>query len=97
MGLLAGIAALASPILARVLLALGMSVLSIVGASQVVDQVQSYVMGSLASGGGAAYMQIAGLAGAWVALGMVWGAVSFAVTYFGLTRAVRIVGVGASS
>jgi uncharacterized membrane protein YccF (DUF307 family) len=92
-GILAAIASLAAPITARVLAALGMSVITLGGASLVVGQVRDLIVTHLA-GGVLDALMLAGLAGAWDALGMVFGAVTFTVTMFGLTKAVRIVGVG---
>lgn len=89
-GLLAAIAGLASPILARVLLALGFSVVTFGGAAGIVAALKSTVLSSLGSAP-IAGLQIAGLAGVWVALGSVFGAVTFSVAYWGMTKAVRIV------
>lgn len=88
-GLLAGLASLAQPILARVLAALGMSLVTTVGAAAVLTQIKSLVISSLAGGVESALM-IAGLAGVWTGLGMVWGAITFTVTYWQLTKAVRL-------
>ncbi|MCY4753225.1 DUF2523 family protein [Pelomonas aquatica] len=92
-GLLAAIASLAAPMAARVLASLGFGVVSIIGASLAVDQIKGLVLMSLGSVP-TAIMQIAGLAGCWTALGMVFGAVTFTVTLFGLTKAVRLAGLG---
>lgn len=89
-GLLGAIAGLATPILARVLIALGFSAVTFLGASAVVNQLRQMVTSNI-GGAAAAGVQIAGLAGVWDALGMVFGAVTFTVTVWGLTKAVRIV------
>lgn len=93
-GLLAAIAGLARPILARVLLALGLSVVTLGGAAAVVSQLKTLVLSSVGYGGLTAAIQIAGLADVWVALGMVFGAATFTVTLFGLTKAVKIASGG---
>lgn len=92
MGLLAGLAALAQPILARVLMALGMSVVTLTGTHVALEKIQALVISNLGDGSMAA-LQLAGLAGAWTGLGMVWGSVSFAASYFALTKAVRVLGL----
>lgn len=89
-GLLAGLAALAGPMLARVLLALGFSVVTLGGVLAAVDAAKSQLMSYI----GAAPMagiQVAGLMGAWEGLGMIFGAISFTLALWGLTKAVRIV------
>ena len=91
-GLLAAIASLAAPMAARVLLSLGFGVLTITGAGLASDQIKQLVINHLSTGPAAA-VQIAGLAGVWVALGMIFGAVTFTVAMFGLTKAVRIAGL----
>ncbi len=89
MGLLAALASLAAPIFARVLLAIGFSVVTYAGMSAAIAALRSQLMGYLA-GAPAAGLQIAGLAGVWVGLGMVFGAITFTVAWWGLTKAVRI-------
>lgn len=91
-GLLAAIAGLAAPMAARVLMSLGFGVLTITGAALSADTIKQAVLTHLSSGPAAA-LQIAGLAGVWTALGFVFGAVSFIVALFGLTKAVRLAGL----
>lgn len=93
MGLLAGIASLAGPIAARVLLALGFSVMTVGGVALAWDSVRSSIVSLLGAQSGA-YVQLAGVGGIWVALGIVVGGMSWAVTYWSLTKAVRIMGAG---
>ncbi|MBB4842211.1 hypothetical protein HNP55_000706 [Paucibacter oligotrophus] len=92
-GILAAIAGLATPILARILMAIGFSVVTFAGASAVVTQLRQLIITNLGGAAGAG-LQIAGLAGVWDALGMVFGAVSFTVTLWGLTKSVRLVSGG---
>lgn len=89
--LLAGLLSIAGSITARVLLSLGFSVLTITGLSAAVSSLKGSILGSLA-GAPPAVLQLAGLAGAWDALGLVLGAVSFALSYWTLTSSVRIAG-----
>lgn len=91
-GLLGAIAALSAPIVARVLIALGMSVVTITGVSLAWGTIRSSIVENLSSQAGA-YVQLAGLGGVWVALGAVIGAMTFAVSFWTLTSAVRIMGV----
>jgi hypothetical protein len=89
MGWLAALAGLASPILARVLIALGFSVVTITGAVAVLGTLKSQLLDMLGTAPSGALM-LAGLGGAWVGLGMVLGACTFAVSVWGLTKAVKI-------
>ncbi len=89
-GFLAAIAALATPILARILVALGFSVVTLVGVQAAVNGLVSTLMGKLGEAP-IAGLQIAGLAGVWVGLGYVLGSITFTVTLWGLTKVVRIV------
>ena len=91
-GLLAGLASLAVPMVARVMIAMGFSVVTITGVSLVVSDLKAQILSGIASGGGSAMIQLAGLAGMWEGLGMVFGAMTFAATYYGLTQAVRVIG-----
>lgn len=93
MAFLAGIAALAGPILARVLLALGLSAVTLLGVTTVVTQMRGTLMGYIGAAPSAG-LQLAGLAGVWVGLGMWLGAITFTISLWGMTKAVRIVGGG---
>lgn len=90
-GLLAAIAGLAVPMLARVLAALGFSVVTITGVALAWSSIKSEIVTNLSAQAGA-YVQLAGLGGVWVALGAIIGAMSFAVAFWGLTASVRIIG-----
>jgi hypothetical protein len=90
-GLLAAIASLAAPITARILLALGFTVVTLGGVAGIVAELKSRLIGYL-GGVPLAGLQIAGLAGIWNAMGMMLGAVTFTVTLWTLTKAVRIAG-----
>lgn len=92
-GLLAGLASLARPMLARVLVALGFSVVTLGGAAAVVVQLKNLVLSNIGAAASAG-VNIAGLAGVWDGLGMVFGAATFTVVMFGLTKAVKIAGGG---
>lgn len=89
MGLLAALASLAAPLVARILLAVGFSVVTYAGMDAAVSAARSQLMQYL-NGAPAAGLQIAGLAGVWEGLGMVFGSISFTVAWWALTKAVRI-------
>lgn len=87
--LLAALASLAKPVLARVLMALGFSVVTMAGLSLSIAALRAQLFSALGAVPMAG-LQIAGLAGVWDALGMVLGAMTFIVSLWGLTKAVRI-------
>lgn len=88
-GLLAGLASLASPILARLLMAVGFSVVTIGGVDAAINGLKGTLMSKLGDAPMAG-LQIAGLAGVWQGLGYVLGAITFTLALWGLTKAVRI-------
>ena len=88
-GLLAAIAGLATPILARVLIALGFASVTLVGVQAAVNGLVSTLMSHLGNAP-LSGLQIAGLAGVWVGLGYVLGAITFTLSLWGLTKVVRI-------
>jgi hypothetical protein len=92
MSFLAGLLSLTGPVLARALAALGFSVVVVGGVDVVMGELKAQVVGHLAQGP-AAGIQLAGLSGAWVALGWLFGGVTFAVTYWSITQGRRILGV----
>lgn len=85
--------ALVKPVLGRVLLALGFSVLTITGVAASVAALKSSVLSSF-SETSTAVLQLAGLGGSWVALGALFGAMTFAVSMFGLRKATSLIGIG---
>lgn len=91
--LLAGLASLAAPVAARVLLALGFSVVTVAGVAASFSAVKSQITSSLGALP-AAVIQLAGLGGAWVGLGLIFGAMTFAVSLWGLTKATSLLGTG---
>ncbi|MBT9598649.1 MAG: DUF2523 domain-containing protein [Vitreoscilla sp.] len=90
-GFLAALATLAGPIAARVLMALGMSVVTIGGVTVALSSVKGSIIGNL---GGAPYaaLQLAGLMGCWEGLGLIFGAMTFTVSFWSLTQATSILG-----
>lgn len=90
-GLLAGLAGLAVPMVARVLMALGFTVVTVTGVTVAWGTVKAQIVSGLSAQAGA-YVQLAGLGGVWVALGAIIGAMSFAVAYWALTASVRVLG-----
>ena len=85
MNLYAFFATLAGPIAARVLLAMGMGVVTVTGVTAAVDTLKAQIIDNLGAAPMAA-LQLAGLSGCWVALGLLFGAVTFAVTFAMLTK-----------
>lgn len=92
-GLLAALATLAAPMTARVLMALGMSVVTVTGVTLTVDALKAQLIGQLGTMPAAA-LQLVGLAGGWVGLGMLLGAMTWCASFWALTQATRIIGVG---
>lgn len=92
MGFLAALVSLTQPIIARALLALGFSVVTISGVDVVMTTLKAQIIAYL-SAGPAAGIQLAGLSGVWVALGWLFGGITFAVSMWTLTQARRILGV----
>lgn len=92
-GFLGALASLAGPITARVLMALGFSVVTFAGVDVAIGSVKSQILSSLGAGPVAA-LQLAGMSGCWEALGLIFGAMTFAVTFWTLTQAKQMVGVG---
>lgn len=92
MSLLAGLLSLTGPILSRILAALGFSVVVVSGVDLVMGRLKDQIV-SFISQGPADGIQLAGLAGAWVALGWLFGGVTFAVSYWSITQARRVLGV----
>ena len=90
-GLIAALATLAQPILARVLLALGFSVVTLIGVSSSVSVIIAKLMERLHQIPSEP-LQLAGLAGVWDALAIMLASVSFSLAYWAATRAVKIAG-----
>jgi len=90
-GLLAGLATLAGPIAARVLIALGFSVVTVTGVTVVFSNLKAQILSQLSSAP-LAGLQLIGLGGGWVALGIIFGAMTFAATFYTLTQAQKIIG-----
>ena len=91
MTFLGGLVSIAGSVTARVLLALGFSVTTIAGATVAIDTIKGQIMDNLSSGS-AAILQLAGLAGAWDALGIIFGVATFGVGFYTATTATRILG-----
>lgn len=88
-GFLAAFASLAAPITARVLIALGFSVVTIGGVVASVGTVRALIMEHLGQAPLAA-LQLIGLGGGWTALGIIFGAMTFCTAYWSLTQATKI-------
>lgn len=94
-GLLAGLASLAAPVTARILIALGFSVVTVGGVSvafgSLRDELQLLIGQTPAD-----IAMLIGLGGGWYAMGAILGAMAFVVSLWTLTAATRIMGVGGS-
>lgn len=89
-GFLAALATLAGPIVARVLIALGMSVVTIGGVTVALANVKQSIVANLSAGPVAA-LQLAGLMGCWQGLGLIFGAMTFSVAFWALTQSTQII------
>ena len=91
MNFAAFLASMAAPIVARVLMALGFSVITVTGTTLAVQGLKDAVVANF----GAAplpVLQLCGLLGIWIGLGMVFGAITFAITLRGLTSLQGMIG-----
>lgn len=88
-GFLAALATLAAPITARVLIALGFSVVTIGGVVSSIGTVRGLILQHLGQAP-LAGLQLIGLSGGWTALGILFGAMTFATGYWALTQATKI-------
>lgn len=84
--------ALVTPMVGRVLLALGFQVVTITGVTLAVTQLKSLVLTHL-GGLPADMLQLMLLAGVGQGLGMVFGAITFRIAYWQIANSVRILGV----
>jgi Protein of unknown function (DUF2523) len=78
------LASMAAPLVARVMMALGFSVITVTGVTLAVSDLKALVIAQFGAAP-TAILQLGGLLGAWVGLGMIFGAITFAVTLRGLT------------
>jgi hypothetical protein len=83
--------ALVEPLLAKILIALGFSVVSIVGVEAVVGQLKSALIGSM-NGLPSDMLQFALLLGIGKALGMIFGAVTTKLTLWAIENSVKLIG-----
>lgn len=84
MNFAAFLASMAAPLVARVLMALGFSVITVTGVTIAVQQLKDLVVNAFGDAP-VSILQLGGLLGAWQGLGMLFGAITFAVTLRGLT------------
>jgi hypothetical protein len=82
-----------APLAARVLLALGFSVVSVVGVTAALDQLKTLFLSQLqlvaASG-----LQLALLSGVGVGFGLIFGAIAFRMALWQIANTTRILGIG---
>lgn len=86
--------AMMQPLIGRILTALGFSVVSIVGVTAALDQIKATLLSHLMTVP-AAGLQIAMLAGVGVALGFIFGAITFRMALWQLNNSMKILGVSA--
>lgn len=92
MGFGTWLAAMASTLTARVLLALGFQVVTITGATLAFSQVKTLFISQMAAVP-AAGLQLALLAGTAEAFGIIFGAIAFRIALWQIQNSVRILGV----
>lgn len=90
---LAGLVSIAGTVAGRVLLSLGFSVVTITGVAEVVSSFKADIVARLAVTD-TSILMLVGHFGAWDALGILFGAATFCVSYWAATSSVRILGVG---
>lgn len=93
MGIGTWLGAMMQPLVAKVLMALGFSVISVVGVSAALGQIKGLLIANL-MGVPAAGLQLALLAGAGEALGILFGAVTTRVALWQIQNATKVLGVG---
>lgn len=86
---------LVKPALGRVFTSLGISALTITGVDAAFNTVRDRVISEF-NKADLAILQLAGLAGAWDALGLIFGACGFAVSYWALTKALSFTSASSS-
>ncbi|PKO69003.1 MAG: hypothetical protein CVU22_06295 [Betaproteobacteria bacterium HGW-Betaproteobacteria-16] len=86
------ILALVGGIVGRVLASLGMGVITIIGVDIAIDQLKDAVTGAAASLP-ADVLALFLLAGGGIGINMVFGAITFRLTYWTITKSVRLIGI----
>jgi len=80
MNLAAFLIGMVGPLVARVLVSLGVSLVTIAGLTAATAALKGYVTSAI-GGLPAVAVQLAGLYGAWTCLGMIFGTITFCVTW----------------
>lgn len=91
MGFAQLIMAMVSPLIARIFVTLGLSMVSFVGMDLLMDQVIAYAQNAW-GGLPAGILQLAGLAGVGQALSIIFGAIMTRVLIWNLSKTTRILG-----
>lgn len=94
-GLGAWLLGLVTPLVGRVLMALGFQVVSIVGVVAVVGQLKDMVISAFGDVP-AAGLQLALLAGTGEALGIIFGAIATRLALWQIQNSVKVLGIGGS-
>lgn len=87
--------AMCEPLIAKVLIALGFSVVTITGMEAIINQLKSSLVADLSSMP-ADMLAIFQLAGGGTALGMIFGAMATKLTLWGIQNATRLLGTPAA-
>lgn len=87
--------AMMEPLLAKVLMALGFSVVSIVGMEAIITQLKSSFVADLQAMP-ADLLAVFQLAGGGLALGIIFGAMATKLTLWGIQQSTRLLGVSTS-
>lgn len=95
MGLGTWLAAMMQPLVAKVLMALGFSVVSIVGVTAALDTLKGQFVAQMNSVP-AAGLQLAMLAGTGEAFGIIFGAVATRIALWQIQNGVKVLGIGGS-
>ena len=90
-GFLEALLGISGSVVARVLLSLGMAVVTVTGVAVVISTAKAQMLSSLGAIPTAA-MQLIGLSGGWIALGIIFGAMTTCVSYWTITKATSILG-----
>jgi len=93
MGLGKWIALMMEPLVAKVLMALGFSVVSVVGLNTVLDQLKALFVSQMMTVS-AAGLQLALLSGVGTAAGIIFGAVATRMALWQIQNATKVLGVG---
>lgn len=93
MPLAAWLLSLVGPIIGRILLALGFSVITITGMDLVIGQIKNQIVSGASSMAGDVFALFQ-IAGGGIAMGIIMGAINTRVALWTMTKATKILGTG---